>query len=235
MLDKVAKAASEAEETAEAHAMRVSRGQEDVVVATFRAAEREEREGSERAKITETNREPVSSGFNERLTESEMSLKTSGDDDDCDDEGNDDDEDEDAAAIAADIASSETAFSNKCATSFTKAEPSLPPLPNPLPPLPHILNPHKRLRERRDALVPNTMIARLCEQASERHQLLEDAKNSPKGIRGVDQEELDLCGLSSQMENAGASDNKDKDGEDDDEAVDEGGDVHKAKRIKFEI
>ena len=48
----------------------------------------------------------------------------------------------------------------------------------------------KRIRERRDALVPNTMVAKLCEQAAERHEIRK---------KGGDEAEIGLCGITEKL------------------------------------
>lgn len=59
----------------------------------------------------------------------------------------------------------------------------------------------KRGRERRGALLPNTMTAKLVEQAAERHRIKRKAEDEG---RDVDEEELDLCGISEQMKSVGS-------------------------------
>ncbi|GMI15753.1 hypothetical protein TrLO_g10281 [Triparma laevis f. longispina] len=60
----------------------------------------------------------------------------------------------------------------------------------------------KRGRERRGALLPNTMTAKLVEQAAERHRI---AKKAESEGRVVEEEELDLCGIAEQMQKAGGT------------------------------
>ncbi|GMI13279.1 hypothetical protein TrVE_jg12586 [Triparma verrucosa] len=60
----------------------------------------------------------------------------------------------------------------------------------------------KRGRERRGALLPNTMTAKLVEQAAERHRIKRKAESEG---READSEELDLCGISEQMQKSSSS------------------------------
>mmetsp|Transcript_8244 Transcript_8244/g.15015 ORF Transcript_8244/g.15015 Transcript_8244/m.15015 type:complete len:186 (+) Transcript_8244:114-671(+) len=60
----------------------------------------------------------------------------------------------------------------------------------------------KRGRERRGALLPNTMTAKLVEQAAERHRIKRKAESEG---READSEELDLCGISEQMQKTSSS------------------------------
>ena len=87
----------------------------------------------------------------------------------------------------------------------------------------------KRCRERRGALLPNTMTAKLVEQAAERHRIKRKAENEG---REVDEEELDLCGISEQMQGVGGGkEEEEKVSEDDDvNGVLEEGDIVFSKR-----
>ena len=84
----------------------------------------------------------------------------------------------------------------------------------------------KRARGRRDALIPNTMTARLCEQAVERFEMQKVA--AEKGIE-IDDEELDLCGIEKRIGAAGAKSDGGY-GEEDEE--DSGDDIRTSKRKK---
>ena len=59
-------------------------------------------------------------------------------------------------------------------------------------------------------MVPNTMVARLCEQAAERHQI--KIKADSMGLE-ITEEELDLCGIVDGMAKSGKVDSSKEAGE----------------------
>ena len=100
-----------------------------------------------------------------------------------------------------------TAASSSLVAAASVADSAQPP-GVPLSESPRAARPARiRARSRRNAMMPDTMTAKLCEQAAARHELKRKAEE--QGV-DVDEEDLSLCGITGAMGKAGKRDDDDE-------------------------